>query len=105
MRLVIDPSKLSSYLLDVRHPVGGPKARFFLGRGFSLDRPERLAEVLAIHTMRATLVRRSPHDQGHKLVYECAMQAADGSSPCIRSVWIATHDNTSCRLITAYPIG
>ena len=105
MRRVIGPGKLSHYLLDVRHPVGGPKARFFLGRGSSLHRPDRLAEALAMRMMRATLVRRSPHDQGHKLVYECALQAADGSSPCIRSVWIAMHDDSSCRLITAYPIG
>lgn len=81
MHWVIDPAKLSSYPLDIRHVNGGPKARFFLGRGFRPAQPDTLAVALLAHPRQAALRGRTRHTEGHKLVYECSMHAADGSRP------------------------
>jgi hypothetical protein len=103
MQHFIQADKLSLYLLNINHAKGGSKAKFFLGRGFSPERPDQLAGALLRHPLQATLTMRSPHQEGHKLVYECATAAADGSGPCIRSIWIEARDGRSCRLVSAYP--
>ncbi len=43
---VIPLEKLTDYLLNLSHPVGGPKARWFLALGYSPNRPEQLANDL-----------------------------------------------------------
>ena len=100
----VHPDKISKYLLDVTSKRGGPKARFFLSRGFQVGQPEAFAEALKRHAVEAALRSREVDPEGHRLVYECAMAAADGTRPCIRSVWIEAADASSCRLLTAYPI-
>ena len=62
-RAVIAPEKLSGYLLDPNHAEGGAKARFFLGFGFSAQRPEALATALLAHAkgLEATVSPR--HDR------------------------------------------
>lgn len=39
---VVPEEKLIDYLLNPTHPVGGPKARWFLSRGFRASDPENL---------------------------------------------------------------
>jgi len=96
------PDKISKYLLDVLSKRGGPKARFFLSRGFLVEQPDALAEALRHHAVEAALKSRDVDPESVRLVFECAMAAADGTRPCIRSVWIEAADTSSCRLITAY---
>ena len=40
--VIIEESKLRDYLLSIDHPVGGPKARFFLDHEFSRENPKEL---------------------------------------------------------------
>ena len=103
MIYTVHPDKISKYLLDVLSKRGGPKAQFFLSRGFLVEQPEALAEALWRHAVEAALKNRTVYPEGFRLVFECAMAAADGTRPCIRSVWIEAADASSCRLITAYP--
>ncbi|MGX7703302.1 DUF6883 domain-containing protein [Methylobacterium sp. Gmos1] len=51
--LEVPGSKLVHYLLNVDHPKGGPKARFFLAFGFDPARPEVMAEALILHATDA----------------------------------------------------
>ena len=44
---IIDERKLTEYLLNLAHRKGGPKAKFFLGRGFRPERLEELADALS----------------------------------------------------------
>ncbi|WP_245524468.1 DUF6883 domain-containing protein [Methylobacterium nonmethylotrophicum] len=46
--LEVPGSKLVHYLLNVDHPKGGPKARFFLAFGFDPTQPETMAEALIL---------------------------------------------------------
>ena len=104
MRFVIHPDKLSRYLLNLASAAGAPKARFFLARGFSAEQPDKLEAALQRHPVEALLTRLAPDPEGKRLVYECAVAAADGTRPCIRSVWIVARDGSQCRLVTAFPI-
>lgn len=104
MRFIVHPDKLSRYLLDPSSKPGAPKAQFFLARGFSAERPHELRAALQRHPLEALLTRLAPDPEGKRLTYECAVAAADGTRPCIRSVWIAAHDGSECRLITAFPL-
>jgi hypothetical protein len=100
--LAVSEAKLLHYLLDPAHSVGGPKAVFFIGQGFSPDSPADLARALIEHTAGATL-RRTQTQFGEKLIFEGAMHTPSGRSPLIRSVWLRQPSGTA-HLVTAYPI-
>ncbi len=48
-RAQIDLRKVTRYLLDRRHPGGGPKAAFFMSFGFEPENPQLLVEALLKH--------------------------------------------------------
>ncbi len=50
----IPPEKLTAYLLNVTHPVGSPKARWFISLGYHPDSPDQLGNDLL------EIVRESP---------------------------------------------
>ncbi len=56
-RAYIDPRKASDYLLNLRHPDGGPKAAFFIRFGFVVDDPQALVEALLAHGRFNTVTR------------------------------------------------
>jgi len=43
---IIPPEKLVGYLLEPSHPVGGPKADWFLLMGYRPENPQRLEQDL-----------------------------------------------------------
>ena len=47
-RAIIAPEKLTKYLLNPTHRIGGPKARFFMRFGFHPSRPDELADALLL---------------------------------------------------------
>lgn len=98
-RFTIRNNKLVDYLLDLSHPRGGSKARFFLAFGFSRDRPMELADALADHVLKTDGVRLGPT----KLVVEGRIQAPNGRAPWVRSVWQIEADGVA-RLVTVVPL-
>jgi filamentous hemagglutinin len=93
--------KISHYLLNPDHRVGGPKARFFLGVGFSLDQWSRMAAALNSHP-EANPVEEIATRFGTKYVVRCNVATPDGRNPCIVTVWMQEQDDPA-RLVTAYP--
>ena len=55
----IDPRKVTHYLLDPRHPDGGPKAAYFMRFGFREEDPKPLMEALLEHGRFNEVVRRA----------------------------------------------
>ena len=45
----VEAKKILDYLLDLSHEEGGPKARFFMARGFSRASRQGFAEALVAH--------------------------------------------------------
>lgn len=103
-RFTIRNNKLVDYLLDLSHPRGGSKARFFLAFGFRRETPMDLADALADHVLKTEGRWQTPLEGGPtKLVYEGRIRAPDGRPPWIRSVWQVEADGVA-RLVTVIPL-
>ncbi len=57
---IVEPEKISDYLLSDPHPVGGPKAAFFKSFGFSIDKPDELTAALLEHAKAHAAVALAP---------------------------------------------
>ena len=98
----VDQSKILNYLLDVRSKDGGPKAFFFLARGFTREAWPLFADALRSHGARRPVIDTRKTPFGTTFVVECGIDTPDGRNPRIRTVWI-TEQTKPPRLVTAYP--
>lgn len=98
----VSEQKIRTYLLNINHRVGGPKARFFLARGFAEAAWQLLGEALRRHPVDNPIESEEQTRYGMKLVVRCQIQTPDGSNPCIRTVWMV-ETGAPARLVTAYP--
>lgn len=99
----VEEKKVKEYLLNETHEAGGPKARFFLARGFSPDRWQEIAAALVAHPERNPVEGTSRNEYGTKYVVRCRIETPDGRAPCIVTVWMDRDDKGDARLVTAYP--
>ena len=99
----IEPRKLTQYLLDVTHPVGGPKARFFVQHGLSPNEPEAFETALLEHANVRDVVETTDRTHGRNYVVVCQITTPDGRNPCIKVVWSSQPRSRAKRLVTAYP--
>ena len=98
----VSERKVRTYLLNITHRVGGPKARFFLACGFTDGAWQILAEALRRHILDNPIESEEQIDFGLKVVVRCHLNTPDGSNPCIRTVWMV-ETGAPARLVTAYP--
>ena len=100
---VVDPRKISKYLLDATHPVGGPKVAFFIGFGFRADDPATMIAALLEHARAhdAMDLPSTPHGAKHVVTGE--LRSPDGTNPTIRSIWIIDAGQSIPRFVTAVP--
>jgi len=94
--------KITDYLLNQNHSLGGSKAQFFLSFGFSSAQWQELAAALSEHAARTPAVETIPVAYGMKYLVRCGLQTPDGRNPCIVTVWMKDSDAPP-RLVTAYP--
>ena len=102
--LRIEPAKILEYLLNLDHPKGGGKAKFFFAVGFTADNPEQFSDSMRVHAARNIIAAVIPDDFGIKTVIDCFMPTPSGRDYCIRSVWNDHLDGAPPRLITAHPL-
>jgi hypothetical protein len=100
----VEEVKILRYLLSREHPEGGPKAKFFLGRGFTQADWEGMADALRHHAKNNLVVRKVTFPFGIKYTLDCNLPTPDKSNPCIRTVWEVRPDDERPRLITAHPL-
>lgn len=101
----VERRKIEGYLLARDHPVGGAKAGFFLGRGFTREDWEGMADALRQHVRVNPVRRRKETKFATNYSVDCHLPTPDGSSPCIRTVWEVRPEDPRPRLITAHPLG
>ncbi len=103
VQLTISEDKIKRYLLDLSHPVGGSKARFFMDRGFNPATPDVLADALARHASPRWpgVSAVTPYGIKHRIVGP--MPCPDGTAPIILTVWQVQTGRTSADFVTAYP--
>lgn len=102
VRMVHD-AKLAQYLLNVNHPAGAPKAKFFIACGFSLDDIGALEAAILLHANAHPVHTERHHARGINRVIRCSFVTPNGENPCINTVWTQDHGTKSQRFVTAYP--
>ena len=99
----VPPEKLSDYLLDLAHPVGGAKARWFLSLGYQTDEPARLARDLLGVVRLSSDFEQEESRFGVKYIVRGQLETPNGGIASVVTVWIAGIAESKPRLVTAYP--
>ena len=99
---VVEERRIREYLLDLEHAAGGPKARFFIARGFASDAWNLLQAALITQGRVNTATRSVETAWGTRYTVECNYPTPDGPNPCIRTVWQMEENTPS--LLTAIPL-
>ena len=100
---VIEPEKLTDYLLNPNHRRGGAKARLLIRFGYSATDWQRLeADIRQYHLgTDVEMVRETPYGTRYQIF--AALQTPTNESLLVRTVWQVDHGQTFPRLITLVP--
>lgn len=99
----VPTDKLGDYLLNVAHPVGGPKARWLMSLGYHPDRPDQLAEdLMELVGTSSDHVDESTRF-GVKYIVRGQLDSPSGTRVNVVTVWIVESDSADLRLVTVYP--
>jgi uncharacterized protein DUF6883 len=102
-RAIIVREKLSSYLLNMSHKRGGPKARLLLGFGYRSDNPQALESDLRAQHLSVDVTRT--HENAYGVVFEIEgpIKTPSGRTVAFCSVWQIDTGTDVPRFITMYP--
>ena len=101
---MVPRSKVEGYLLQIDHPIGGGKAKFFIHFGFHRERWEELATALRGHAQENPVTETLTDADGTTYVIEGRMTTPSGRQPRVRTVWLVEIGELAPRFITAYPL-
>lgn len=101
---IVPEQKVTHYLLNPAHPVGGSKAVFFLSFGYASADWARFAEALrrlaCEHDVAATEL--TPH--GTRYVVDGRLPTPSGRDLNVRTAWFIDVGSEVPRFITAHPL-
>jgi hypothetical protein len=100
----VPQAKIADYLLSFEHEDGRSKADFFTRFGFSATEWSVMAVALKEHAKAHQVKRAEDSPFGKRYVIEGIIEAPDGRTPLIRSIWFVGHSDTSPQFVTAYPL-
>lgn len=101
---LIERPKIVSYLLNLHHPKGGPKARLLMHFGFRQDNPELLADAIVRHAMANGPGYEMTPPVGPPLaVIEGPLDCPDDRLLNVRCIWEQA-TATEHRFITLVPL-
>ena len=101
---IVPRNKLENYLLDLTHPIGSGKARFFLSFGFRREEWNLLAAAFRKHSHENPVVNSMSDADGVTYLIEGPLETPSGGKPRIRTIWLIETDDVAPRFITAYPL-
>jgi len=99
----IPERKITGYLLNRTHEKGGPKARFFLGHGYTMEAWQRLAHDLWRHVQINEVTGSRPTWKGTNYEVTGELTMPDGVTALIVTVWYIVDGDTRPQLVTAHP--
>jgi len=85
------------------HEDGGPKAKYFLKFGFSIEQWNEMAVALGRHPDLNSVDKTEKTTWGTKYVVRCHIETPDGRNPCIVTVWMTDGSKAEADFVTAYP--
>jgi hypothetical protein len=102
--LIVPRRKIEDYLLNLEHPVGGGKAKFFIRFGFRREQWEELATALRHHGEHNEVRERLADADGCTYLVEGRITTPSGRRPRVRTVWLVEAGELAPRFMTAYPL-
>jgi len=103
-RVIVEAAKLTEYILNRDHPVGGDKAAYFYRFGFRLSDWQILQTALFKHAVDARVVATRLNTLRNALhTIEGQLETPDGRNPLVRTVWSIGLEDRRPRFLTAYP--
>ncbi|MEM9480200.1 MAG: DUF6883 domain-containing protein [Verrucomicrobiota bacterium] len=99
----VPKSKIVDYLLCLGHNEGGPKARFFLGWGFTVEEWTVLAIALTRQANENAYNESIEGNHGTKYTVVAPLESPNGTTPDVKSVWMIAKGTKHPRLISSYP--
>lgn len=102
-RALIEPRKITGYLLSPTHPKGAPKCAFFGGFGFKVADWEKLRDALLAHAVANEVDWVYATDYGMMIEVVGPLAAPDGRAPKVLVVWTIRTGEDFPRLVTAVP--
>lgn len=101
---VIAEEKIIDYLLNLQHPDGAGKAKFFLELGFVAEAWSVLAAALQRIAVECEVIRSVDSVHGQKYTIDGRIETPCGQRPRVRTVWIVDLGALAPRLVTAHPL-
>jgi hypothetical protein len=101
---VVSDRKITGYLLNPAHPVGGSKALFFIRHGFSPEHGGDLKSALLRHLAENEVAGQEQTRYGTRFVVDGPLHAPDGTVLNIRCAWYIDSQAETPRFITAHPL-
>ena len=103
-RAAVPERKITHYLLNPGHAVGGSKAAFFLRFGFTAARWTQMAEALLRHARHNEVSSTETTPRGNRYAVDGPLPAPDGTVLNVRAAWFIDSGSTVPRFITAHPL-
>ncbi len=98
----VEDAKLYRYLLNMEHPEGKSKARFYELIGYTAANGEQLRADLLTLACSGSVTREQPNRVGRKYVVVGSINAPNGRTYQLLTVWAVEPPDHEPRLITAY---
>ena len=100
----VQREKITGYLLAENPESGRGKPNFFAAFGFSADNWQSLAEALLALGSAYEVAQVEETEFGVKYVIEGRLDAPDGRSPRVRTIWQVDWGKDRPRLVSTYPL-
>ena len=102
-RAIVEDAKVRDYLLAPDHPVGRPKARFFMALGFTRDAWPRLRDALLAVARDGEAEIGEATVFGQKSAVRGIVRGPAGRTAAVLTAWIIRRGEDAPRLVSAYP--
>ena len=102
-RAVIEPAKLTEYLLNLEHRRGSAKARLLLRFGYSAENWQQLEADIRQYHLEADVEITKENIYGTRYEISAFLQTPTGESLLVRTVWQIDIGTDFPRLITLVP--
>ena len=100
---IVPERKITGYLLNRVHEKGGPKARFFLGHGYTHEDWQQLTNDLWRHVQTNECTGSRPTWEGTNYEVVGDLTMPDGMTIAVVTVWYIPEGGTRPQLVTAHP--
>ncbi|MCA9110920.1 MAG: hypothetical protein KDA52_13300 [Planctomycetaceae bacterium] len=100
---VVPIEKVTDYLLNEDHKVGGSKAVWFIACGYQPEAPEFLIDDLLTIAKTCDEFQEISFDYGVKYIAFGSVESPTGMMCDIKTIWKLLTNETIPKFVTAYP--